>query len=163
LPNVRDSGFDEVGQGRTGFDGLTMIREGDVYRVAHTMRRWTTTTGEVDDAMGIKAEQKKFAHAAGRNWEATAWEELHGAQTQEKKRTAAQARNRPRRTEGHGCTHRDLTATTWVNAGSRIAAVDEHRQWGRSPSAGGMGRACTELGERRAGSVDHGERTTSEN
>jgi hypothetical protein len=32
LPNVRDSGFDEVGQGRTWFDGSTTIREGNVYR-----------------------------------------------------------------------------------------------------------------------------------
>jgi hypothetical protein len=79
LPNVRDSGFDEVGQGRTEFDVLTAIREGDVYRAAHTTRRRTTTTGEVDDAMGIKAEQRKFANVAGRNWEATALEELHGA------------------------------------------------------------------------------------
>jgi hypothetical protein len=31
------------------------------------MRRRTTTTGEVDDAMGIKAEQRKFVRVAGRN------------------------------------------------------------------------------------------------
>jgi hypothetical protein len=34
LPNVRDSEFDEVEQGRTGFNGSTTIWEGDVYRVA---------------------------------------------------------------------------------------------------------------------------------
>jgi hypothetical protein len=32
LPNVRDSGFDEVEQGRTGFDGLDDDTEGDIYR-----------------------------------------------------------------------------------------------------------------------------------
>jgi hypothetical protein len=37
------------------------------------------------DTMGIKTEQRKFAHVAGRNWKATALEELHGAQTPEKK------------------------------------------------------------------------------
>jgi hypothetical protein len=59
--------------------GLTTIQEGDVYRAAHTMRRRTTTTGEVNDAMGIKTEQRKFARAAERNWEAMVLEELHGA------------------------------------------------------------------------------------
>jgi hypothetical protein len=89
LPNVRGFGFDKVRWGRTGFDGLTTIRKSDIYRAAHTTRRRTTTTGEVDDTMRIKAEQRKFAHAAGRNWKATTLEEPHGAQTPEKKRTAA--------------------------------------------------------------------------
>jgi hypothetical protein len=63
---------------------------------AHTTRRRTTTTGEVDDVMGIKAEQRKFACATRRNWEATALEELHGAQTQENK-TAARVQREERR------------------------------------------------------------------
>jgi hypothetical protein len=115
LYNVRDSGFDEVGQGRTGFDTLTTIWESDIYRAAHTMRRQTTTTGEVDDAMGIKAEQRKFAHAAGRNWKAMAPEELHSAQTLENSTAArAQGAEREPRHEqgtGHG-EQRDMAVRT---------------------------------------------------
>jgi hypothetical protein len=44
-------------------------------------------------------------------------------------------------------TPENSTAATRASAaGSRTAAVGEHRQRGRGPSAGGMGRACTELG-----------------
>jgi hypothetical protein len=42
-----------------------------------------TTTSEVDDTMRIKSEQRKFARATRRIWEATTLEELHGAQTPE--------------------------------------------------------------------------------
>jgi hypothetical protein len=38
LPNVRDSGLDEVEQGRTGFDGLDDDTGGDVYRAAGMAR-----------------------------------------------------------------------------------------------------------------------------
>jgi hypothetical protein len=40
-----------------GMTGSTTIQEGDVYRAAHTTRRRTTITDEVDDAMGIKAKR----------------------------------------------------------------------------------------------------------
>jgi hypothetical protein len=45
-----------------GSTGSTTIHEGDVYRAAHTTRRGTTITGEVDDAIGIKAKRVERAH-----------------------------------------------------------------------------------------------------
>jgi hypothetical protein len=59
-----------------------------------------------DDTMGIKTEQRKFARAVGRDWEATALEELHGAQTPENS-TAVRAQGDTRAQEnprrgGHG-------------------------------------------------------------
>jgi hypothetical protein len=80
--------------------GLTTIQEGDIYRAAHTTRRRTTTTSEVDDAMGIKTEQRKFARAAERNWEATVLEELHGAHTPENS-TVARTQRRIQGTRGN--------------------------------------------------------------
>jgi hypothetical protein len=43
--------------------------------------------------MGIKTEQRKFARAAERNWEATTLEKLHGAHTPENS-TVARAQRR---------------------------------------------------------------------
>jgi hypothetical protein len=44
-----------------GMTGSTTIQEGDVYRAAHATRRRTTTIGEVDDVMEIKAERVERA------------------------------------------------------------------------------------------------------
>jgi hypothetical protein len=48
---------------------LTTIREGYVYRAAHTTRRRTTTIGEVDDMMGIKAKRAEGALASRKSRE----------------------------------------------------------------------------------------------
>jgi hypothetical protein len=49
-----------AGRGSGGLLGTT-IQEGDVYRAAHATRRRTTTIGEVDDVMEIKAERVERA------------------------------------------------------------------------------------------------------